>query len=269
MKLPGLAITALATLAASAPAVAQSPVTARLLVSQSPDGQWWAGVILDPQPGWHTYWINPGDSGLATSVQWQLPRGVEAGPLQWPIPQRFEEAGNLTTYGYAEPVALLARLTPPTGDSIHPADVKAKVQWLACREVCLPGLVDLSGAVNTAGESPAELIERFRQRLPLPVGADPAVARVETKLQPQGKVERAEIHIQWASPVTDIQWFPQPSAPETVVRPAEVVHEGLQTVVRVPVRAVGSGATLDSVLTYRDPEGRRRGVQLPTVQLGN
>jgi len=67
---------------------------------------------LDPEDGWHTYWRNPGDSGMATVIDWQLPPGFASGPISWPQPQRFSE-GSMTAYGYAGEVLLLAEITPP------------------------------------------------------------------------------------------------------------------------------------------------------------
>ena len=89
-----------------------------------------AGMHLRIEPGWHTYWQNPGDSGLPVSVKWNLPPGWKAGPLQWPLPEKHaEEIG--TTYGYEGEVLLLAELTPP-GDLPQGASVtlEASVSWL-------------------------------------------------------------------------------------------------------------------------------------------
>ena len=59
----------------------------------------WAGVDLKMEPGWHTYWKNPGAAGMATKIKWQLPPGVSAGEIQWPLPKKLPPA-DVTTYGY-------------------------------------------------------------------------------------------------------------------------------------------------------------------------
>ena len=69
-----------------------------------------AGIHLRMDPGWHTYWVNPGDSGMATKINWALPDGMTAGDIQWPVPETFT-AGGLTTYVYEKEVVLLVPLT--------------------------------------------------------------------------------------------------------------------------------------------------------------
>ncbi|MGH7976308.1 MAG: protein-disulfide reductase DsbD domain-containing protein, partial [Limisphaerales bacterium] len=70
----------------------------------------WAGVDLKMEPGWHTYWKNPGAAGMATSIKWQLPSGISAGEIQWPLPKKLPPA-EVTTYGYSNEVMLHVPLT--------------------------------------------------------------------------------------------------------------------------------------------------------------
>ena len=70
----------------------------------------WAGVDMKMDPDWHTYWKNPGDAGMATKIEWQLPPGVTAGEIQWPLPEKLPPA-EVTTYGYNNEVMLLVPLT--------------------------------------------------------------------------------------------------------------------------------------------------------------
>ena len=73
------------------------------------------GLRLRMEPQWHTYWKNPGDSGLPTKIEWVLPAGWKAGPIQWPYPHPLP-VGPLMNYGYEDEVVLLSELTPPAGD---------------------------------------------------------------------------------------------------------------------------------------------------------
>ncbi|MGH9886217.1 MAG: protein-disulfide reductase DsbD domain-containing protein, partial [bacterium] len=101
------------------------------------------GLRLEMAPEWHTYWKNPGDSGLATRIRWTLPEGWSAGPLQWPIPQRIA-AGPLMSFGYEHAVFLLTEMTPPRGvASGTTVRIAARADWLECKEACLPGRADL------------------------------------------------------------------------------------------------------------------------------
>ena len=102
-------------------------------------------------PDWHVYWKYPGDSGLPTTLEWTLPPGFSAGPLQWPVPERFVTEG-LVTYGYAGQVLLITEITPQRAASRHHREAQARASWLACRVECTPGKasLELSLPVRTA-----------------------------------------------------------------------------------------------------------------------
>ncbi len=123
-----------------------------------PGRPFWVAVRLETSPEWHIYWRNPGSSGYPTSIDWKLPQGFRAGPIQWPYPQRFDFEG-LVIYGYEGTVYLLVRITPPTdlkpGQAI---DLQADVGWLACQKVCMPGKAEVSLLLK-AGNGPAQLDE--------------------------------------------------------------------------------------------------------------
>ena len=101
----------------------------------------WLGLALQHQPHWHTYWKNPGDSGLATVLQWTLPAGVQAGEVQWPLPQKIS-IGTLANFGYEGAVLLPVPLT--LGPDFAPApgqktlDITLNASWLVCRQECIP-----------------------------------------------------------------------------------------------------------------------------------
>ena len=101
----------------------------------------WVGLQLAHQPQWHTYWKNPGDSGLPTSLQWTLPPGVTAGEIAWPVPKKIP-IGNLANYGYEGTVLLPVPLTvaPDFRPSPFSKDLEIRLQanWLVCRKECIP-----------------------------------------------------------------------------------------------------------------------------------
>jgi thiol:disulfide interchange protein DsbD len=136
--------------AASAQVPSDSPVSVELVAGQdgiAPGGQTTVALRFDHRPHWHTYWIVPGDAGLPTRVQWQLPAGFSAGEIAWPVPHRLP-VGPLMDYGYEGEVMLLAELSAPAG--LRPgetAQIGAKVRWLMCRDVCIPGSADLKLAL--------------------------------------------------------------------------------------------------------------------------
>ena len=118
-------------------------------------GSFTATITLDLQPGWHTYWANPGDSGLPPKVVWHLPPGWIASPLEFSIPSLFKEPGDMTIYGYEHSSSLRATITPPKGTSeeeILRTELKASLTWLACKELCVPGSTDLSVLIGNHGK---------------------------------------------------------------------------------------------------------------------
>jgi len=160
------------------------PVQARLLAdvaAVAPGEPFRLGVELRMAEGWHTYWAFSGDAGMPTQVEWDLPEGFEAGVLQWPLPGRYEEAGGLTAYGYADEVLLLVEIVP-TGElaAEQPVRIGARVSWLVCREVCIPGdaslALELPAARGAAGPANEEIFGRYRTLVPGPLRDDDPVA---------------------------------------------------------------------------------------------
>lgn len=146
----GLLLASLAPLATAtaAGATAETPhVKAELLAPASavhPGETIRLGVRQRIIDHWHTYWINPGDSGLPTQITWTLPDGARADAIEWPAPSRFA-TGPVSNYGYAGEVTLLSPIHVPA--DLKPGarfPVKATVDWLVCNEVCIPEQVELS-----------------------------------------------------------------------------------------------------------------------------
>ena len=103
----------------------------------------WLGLQIAHQPEWHTYWKNPGDSGLPTMLEWKLPAGIDAGEIAWPTPKKIP-IGTLANYGYENTVLLPVPLTIAPGFSASQLDVKLKAAWLVCRKECIPQEGDFS-----------------------------------------------------------------------------------------------------------------------------
>ncbi len=101
-------------------------------------------IALDLQPGWHTYWQYPGDSGLPPKVTWHLPEGWTAGPIEFSVPEQHSEPGDMIIYGYEKQQLLRAMITPPKDLPQNQVDdLKASLSWLACKELCVPGSADV------------------------------------------------------------------------------------------------------------------------------
>ena len=130
----------------SSKAVVTTPQVRAELLAHAPDGAdpgktVWLGLQLTHQPDWHTYWRNPGDSGLPITVQWTLPEGISAGEIAWPLPKKIP-IGNLANYGFDGTVLLPVPLTISQdfkpGLANNEIEVKLKANWLVCRKECIP-----------------------------------------------------------------------------------------------------------------------------------
>jgi DsbC/DsbD-like thiol-disulfide interchange protein len=155
----------------------ETPVRAYLLsdVSHVAPGQEFSlGVRLDIEPAWHVYWLNPGEAGLPTQVNFEAPERFRVGEARYPGPTRFEDPGGIVSYGYDELALVSAPVTAP--DELTPGQklrFSAEVSWLACREACIPGSssnqIELEVAAVEAPSAPAHaaLWTDHLARLPL------------------------------------------------------------------------------------------------------
>jgi thiol:disulfide interchange protein len=181
-----------------------------------------AGVQLHMDPGWHTYWKNPGNSGLGwpTTIDWQLPRGITAGNIQWPVPEKLmdtNQAGSAaedsTTYIYNDEVVLLVSLKLAPNLPPGPLELAAKVSWLECAVQCLPGSTrvqaKLQVGTNQAASKDAELLASWERKLPRT--GDGLSARVWWDGPAKGDLRLLVLQWNSATPVPEADFFPDSS----------------------------------------------------------
>lgn len=139
-------------MAAAAATPVEGPVRAQHLTvellpldgSIQPGGSEVVGLHFTLDKGWHVYWVNAGDSGEPPRIKWNLPPGITAGAMQFPAPRRLP-LGPLMDFGYEDEV--LFPITLSAGSTLKvpsTAQLNAHVDWLVCREVCIPGKADLA-----------------------------------------------------------------------------------------------------------------------------
>jgi thiol:disulfide interchange protein len=170
-----------------------------------------AGVRLRMDPKWHTYWRSPGDAGGATEIEWQLPSGVTAGDIQWPAPERYNAEG-LTTFVYHDEVVLLVPLKLDSSLAPGPIELKAKVSWLECEELCLPGKTDVSATLNIGDASKPSaqvaLLDAAQKLIPATTGPAGLMADWESPAVEQKRF----LLFEWPSNgATDPDFFPYAS----------------------------------------------------------
>jgi len=155
------------------PASAEQMVHASLIAEQNGivSGQLFrVGILLDMKEGWHTYWENPGDAGIPTTLEWHLPPGFAASSIDWPVPQRLTE-GTLVTYAYTGNVLLPVTITPPAAlnaGAHYP--IKVNASWLVCKNICIPESAELEltlpVATNATSTGDAEWFAQYDRHRP-------------------------------------------------------------------------------------------------------
>ena len=133
---------------AAPPEAATEHVQARLVsghAAVAPGQRFTVALEQNIKAHWHTYWLNPGDSGQATTLDWQ---GTQAGPIQWPTPS-VQAIGPIVNYGYEGRPALLMDLTVPAdAELVFQLPLEQRWQGAASRiGVDLFRLTDYSGHV--------------------------------------------------------------------------------------------------------------------------
>lgn len=139
----------------------EQPVRAELITehaSMQPGGRTRVGVHFEMEDGWHIYAQHPGDAGLPTSIQWTGPSWVSFGPLRWPPPESFLDPGDIKTSGYSGTTVLYSTLqsrVSTMSQSQMALPIRAHVEWLACKELCIPGSADLELTLHVSAEPPS------------------------------------------------------------------------------------------------------------------
>ncbi|MFO1328275.1 MAG: protein-disulfide reductase DsbD family protein [Rubrivivax sp.] len=213
--------------AAAATTQVLTPQVRAELLAHAPEGvqpgkPLWLGLLIEHQPEWHTYWKNPGDSGLPTRLEWQLPPGASAGDIQWPTPKKLP-VGPLMNFGYDGRVLLPVPLTVsqlPAGDTLQ---VRLKAEWLVCKDVCIPesGEFSLSLPVRAATAAQAALFAAAQAAAPQPVPGATAQARVEGS---QLVVEATGLPAAWQGRKLDL--LPETAGVIASATPAQVSWSG-------------------------------------------
>lgn len=244
------------------------------------------GVLLKIEKDWHTYWENSGDAAIPTRVTWRLPDGWRAGELHWPAPQKFQEKGNITTYGYRDEVLIWTELFAP---EIIPNDqsvtLGAKVSWLVCKDICVPGqqVSELEIPFTTSRPlQPSEaypLFDRFAATSPRPfsgLGASKLFARaaLETGVVTEGDKRYLTLVLKDSaiapeiSLATSAQLFPRTTS-SVKWGQAEGTVSGTDIIARIPFSLIGTppselsgiavfsaevaGTKTDSVFNWQTP----------------
>jgi DsbC/DsbD-like thiol-disulfide interchange protein len=257
--------------------VKHSPVQAKLLADVSalkPGARFELAVLFEMDPHWHIYWKNPGDSGLPTSVDFELPEGFEAGGIGWPVPSQLKGAGGTNDYGYEGTLLLSAGIRAPS--DLKPGStvtLGARVSWVSCSDICIPGRTELQlklpvsdkpGRVNTA------LFTSWRARLPASYSDSGLPFKITAKTVKKNENESAvSILLYSASSLRGIDLYPVPGNSYVV---DNIVVGGnkaggkpyrINFDVRKLKTETAAPDEIETLIVYTNNAGKRSGVVFP------
>lgn len=236
-----------------------------------------AAVRLDMSPGWHTYWKNSGVSGIPTAIKWELPAGISAGEIRWPVPDKYvpekvDADGKAvpgsrdfeqTTYVLHDEAVLLVPLTIAADVALGKLDLKARVSWLECQINCVPGRQDVAAVLeigNAEVASPdAARFPGWQQRLPKAGESLTPQARWESG----GENKIRPLLIEWQSGAGGRGWdfFPESVDGFEIQYQTQVVATNAGIVVIQKLVTSADGKWPDSVtgLLVQEREGKTEG----------
>jgi DsbC/DsbD-like thiol-disulfide interchange protein len=253
---------------ASALAAPKNLVRATLIADTTaikPGEPFRVGVLLKIEPNWHIYWKNPGDAGMPTTIDFKLPDGFRAGPIEFPVPTRLVQPGDIVAYGYENEVMLLTTITPPEKIDESNITIAASVNWLVCEKVCIPGNANLNLTLPISADAKkdqSELFEKWSRQIPVAVKDSPDV--VSDSEHVTGN--QLSISIQWKNDVSsDIQWFP-PAMPATTFNNLKITTKDKTTLVTATVDTLtgqpADAGSFESVVGYTI-SGKILGITVP------
>ena len=158
--------------------------------SIEPGDELLVGFKFSLSPGWHTYWVNPGDAGEGASIKWNLPRDVKASKILWPGPERIP-VEPLMTFGYEDEVVLLTKIYTSKNTDI-PLTLNALVSWYTCKEICIPQEAEVSIPIKLGFKSPSssnKLLKQTLENVPTPFKGTYRVQSLDDSYIIQGQFE--------------------------------------------------------------------------------
>jgi len=252
-----------------------TPVRAKLVAdidTVKPGESFNLGVLLEIDPGWHVYWKYPGETGLPTRVQFEVPDGFSAGELKWPIPLAFKKTDGGIDFGYEKSLLLWTNIDVPSDAELNSnVDIDTAISWISCKEICIPGkanlkfdtkISDLRKPVNIA------LFSEWEHSLPHTLSDSEIPFSVEvTKIKSDQDKVRVGVTLQSKSQVKQIGYYPNPGD-SLIVQNLQYVSspDDKKTEISFDVDTVNgvilSETVLDGLIVFTGSSGARSGVEL-------
>src|SRR5215472_4591606 len=195
------------------------------------------GLLLRMAPGWHTYWKFSGDAGLPTELKWKLPPGWKIREIQWPVPLKTVDPGDIETYGYENEVLLMQEITPPSKLDDSSVKLSTEASWLVCEKICIPGGATLQldlPVASTSEPANTDVFARYRHLLPQNFPG-PNVARADWSRA--GSDLRLKITSDTLAKYPAVDFFPLPEQETIVGHPAVQSRNNNEIVFRIPLES--------------------------------
>ena len=161
--------------------------------SMNPGDELLVGFKFTLNPGWHTYWENPGDAGEGASIKWNLPNDIVASKILWPGPERIP-VEPLMTFGYEDEVVLLTKISTSAASAI-PLNLNAQVSWYTCKEICIPQEAEVSIPIKLGSKTPSVskgLLEQTLEKVPVEFNGTYRVNKLDDSYVLQGEFEKMD-----------------------------------------------------------------------------
>ena len=227
-----------------------------------PGSKFMIALHMKMAPGWHSYYLNPGESGQATSIKWHLPPGFTTGPIRWPTPKRIV-VSDVAGYVYEGDAWLITEVSAPKNLSVgRSVQISAEASWLLCREACFPQSSHLSVNLKTGSA----------------IASNPDFVSARSTLVPplQGKAPRAfskggPVTVKFDSPgatANDVQFFPSdPTYFGADLIKAKATPEGLELSIPISKYAPHPPKFISGILVA--PDGMVKGTHWVSTQVMN
>lgn len=201
------------------------------------------GLLLRMAPGWHTYWKFSGDAGLPTEIKWNLPPGWKVGEIQWPLPLKTLDPGDIQTYGYQDEIMLIQQITPPDKIDNSPAKFSAQADWLVCEKICIPGSAKLElelPASTVAEPKNTDLFARYRRLVPKEFPGNDA----KSSWSRTGNDLHLKITSDQIANYQNLDFFPLPQGNDVVVgHPTVESRKGAEVTFKIPTESLDKNSS--------------------------
>ncbi|MEM9469945.1 MAG: protein-disulfide reductase DsbD domain-containing protein, partial [Pseudomonadota bacterium] len=224
------------------------------------------GIEKKIYPKWHTYWVNPGDSGTALEISYDAPKGFEFGSVQHPLPKKINY-GPLTNYGHEGAVTLLQELKLPNTLPNGAISLNATINLLVCEEICIPESHEVSLTLNGSEAPQTDLINQARAKLPTVFEFDGTIAEKNGNLIISVITEDTSAFENLDSiTLLPIEWGIINNTTDTK---AEITNTGLKLTHKRGERALSDIENFPFVIAYTDPAGEQQGIELSLSTSGS